>query len=82
MLPLQTFGKSLVAKALGDQILVRRTLAGEDGATGVDERKDDWSVEPFVLSLHMIDNALMLDVGVESSDHFTRTLRSRKWLAS
>ena|SRR6185503_11434554 len=69
MLPLEAFGESFVAEAFGNQIFVRCTFACEDGTAGVDERKYDWSVEPFVLGLHMIDNAIMFYVGVESSNH-------------
>jgi hypothetical protein len=73
MLARQTLSQNLVAVAFRDQIFIRRPLAGENGAADVNERENERCLEPLVFSLNMIDNALMLDVGVESGNHWSRS---------
>src|SRR5262249_8449176 len=76
VLSLQTLGQCLIRVPFGDQILIRRTLAGENGAAGVVQGKNDWCVEPLVLCLNVIDNSIMFDVGVESSNHSRKDVPS------
>jgi hypothetical protein len=68
-LPLQTLSQNFFVEAFGDEVFVGRALARDDRAADVDEREDEGRVEPLVLGLDVISDALVGDVGVESCDH-------------
>jgi hypothetical protein len=71
MLPLESLGQDFITETLRNQIFVGCTLAREDCPTNVNERENYWCVESLVFCLHMIDDTIMLDIGIESGNHLS-----------
>jgi hypothetical protein len=77
VLALQTVGQDLLIETGSNQIVVRRALAPQNCAANVNQRQNDRRLQTFVLGLDVIDNAVVLNVCVVSSDHFpSRSLSS------
>ena len=78
MLPLESFGQDFITETLCNQIFVGCALAREDRAANVNERENYWCVKSFVFCLHMIDDTIMFDVGIESGNHLCKGSHSSR----
>ena len=65
----EPFGEGALVEIRDQKVIIARTLAGQDRAAVVDERKDDRFRSALVLGLNVVRYTVVFDVCVEAGNH-------------
>src|SRR5439155_11851884 len=77
----ESLGQNAFIETSGNEIVIRRALAGQDSTAGVNKRQNDGRLQTFVFGLHVIDHTVVLNIRIKACKHCSSRVSGREWIS-